>query len=102
VNIASRLLLVAALLFAQAIGVAHEITHGPSLAAHAEGDGKTPKNNPLCDFHTALASVVGAISGSAAPLEVAAAAQCVFIAADAPSARFAAFAPQSRAPPARL
>ena len=63
-KVLARLLLVVALLFAQTSGVAHELWHASSLATHSDGDGKTPKGNPLCDFHTALSAVLGAVDGS--------------------------------------
>ena len=98
--------LAAAFLAAQATGVAHQAWHDVGgLAATAESnaaDGKAPSKNLLCDFHTALASVLGAIHGDAPAIDAAATLQTAFIAADVPVARLSALAPKSRAPPALL
>lgn len=105
-RIFGRVVLVAAFLLAQASGVAHQIWHAGPLAIHAGAeaavDGKAPKKSALCDFHAALASVLGAIKGGTALVQAAAPAAIVFIAADVPAARFSTLAPQSRAPPALL
>jgi hypothetical protein len=100
----ARLLLVVALLAAQAGSVAHEIWHAASLAAPVENDadGKAPSKNLLCDFHTALASVLGAIHGAAPAIDAVAPPQIAFIAADVPAARLSSLVPKSRAPPAFL
>lgn len=87
--------------------MSHQIWHDASAqAAHAgldgASDGKAPKKNPLCDFHTTLASVLSAIQGGHAASEAIASPQTAFLAADAPAARFSTLAPQSRAPPALL
>lgn len=100
-RILGRILLVAALLFAQTAGMAHELWHASTLAADG-GDAKTPKGSPLCDFHTALASVLGAIHGDAPAIDAAATLQTAFPAADVPAARISLLAPKSRAPPALL
>jgi len=97
-----RVLLVAALLFAQTAGMAHELWHASTLAADSDGDVKTPKGGPLCDFHTALASVLGAIHGDASAVDAVAPLQTAFIAADVPAARFSSLVAQSRGPPALL
>ena len=96
----ARLLLVAGLLFAQTAGMAHELWHASTLAV--DGDVKTPKGSPLCDFHTALASVLGAIHGDAPAIDAVAPLQTAFLAANAPAARLSSLAPRSRAPPALL
>ena len=101
-RILGRIVLVAALLFAQTAGMAHELWHASTLAADSGGDVKTPKGSPLCDFHTALASVLGAIHGDAPPIDAVASLQTAFIATDVPAARLSALAPRSRAPPALL
>lgn len=103
-KIVGRLLLVVALLFAQAGSVTHEIWHAASLAAaiESDADSKAPNKNLLCDFHTALASVLGAIHGDAPAIDAVAVPQTVFIAADVPAAGLSALAPRSRAPPALL
>jgi hypothetical protein len=101
-RIVGRILLVAALLFAQTAGMAHELWHAATPAAHSDGDVKTPKGSPLCDFHTALASVLGAIHGDAPAIDAVASLQTAFIAAEVPAARLSTLAPKSRAPPALL
>lgn len=99
----ARLLLVVALLFAQATGVAHEIWHASSLAAAGvDGDAGAPKGNPLCDFHTALGSVVGALSGASHPPEIAVQAATAFSDAESRAPRFSLLAARSRGPPALL
>ena len=95
-----RLLLVFALLFAQAGAAAHEIWHASSLAA--DGDVKTPKGNPLCDFHTALGSVSAALGCAHLPPEVTLQANSSFIGAESRAPRFSLLAAQSRGPPALL
>jgi hypothetical protein len=101
-RILGRVLLVAALLFAQTAGMAHELWHASTLAADADGDVKTPKGGPLCDFHIALASVLGAIHGDAPAIDAAAPLQTASIAVDVPAARLSPLVPKSRAPPALL
>jgi hypothetical protein len=101
----TRTLLIVAFLVAQTAGMAHQIWHDAGAqAAHAglDADGKAPKKNPLCDFHTALASVLGAMSGSHAASEAIVSPQAVFLAADVPATRLSTLAPQSRAPPTLL
>jgi hypothetical protein len=101
-RILGRILLVAALLSAQTAGMAHELWHATTLAADSDGAAKTPKGSPLCDFHAALASVLGAIHGDAPAIGAVAALRTAFIAADVPAARLSPLAPRSRAPPALL
>jgi hypothetical protein len=103
----TRTLLIVAFLVAQTAGMAHQIWHdaGAQVAdAGIDGavDGKAPKKSPLCDFHTALASVLGAMSGSHAASEAIVSPQAVFLAADVPATRLSTLAPQSRAPPTLL
>ena len=101
----ARLLLVVALLFAQAAGIAHQVWHDAGMLAAAENDsadGKAPSKNLLCDFHIALASVLGAMHGDAPAIDAIAPLQAAFIAVDVPAARLSALAPRSRAPPALL
>ena len=97
----ARLLLVVALLFAQTAGIAHQAWHDVGAVADA-ADGKAPGKNLLCDFHTALASVLGAIHGDAPSLDAVTPPQTAFIAADVPAACLSALTPRSRAPPALL
>ena len=101
-----RLLLVFALLFAQAAGVAHQVWHDAAPAvAHSDeaaGQGKAPQKNLLCDFHTALSAVLGAVNGaSQAPLAAVQSA-VAFVAADASADGLSGPTPRSRAPPTLL
>ncbi len=95
----ARLVLVAAFLVAQVGGVAHEIWHS---TADIAAEGKAPQKNPLCDFHTALAGVLGAIHGGTGTADVVAALHTAFMAADMAVARFSLLASRSRGPPALL
>ena len=99
-RVLARLLLVVALLFAQAAGAAHEIWHAASLAA--DGDGKTPKGNPLCDFHTALGSVSAALGCAHLAPQITLQENSSFIGAESRAPRFSLLAAQSRGPPALL
>ena len=102
----ARILLILAFLVAQSAGIVHQAWHDVGgLAAAAESDApdtKSPNKNLLCDFHTALASVLGAIHGDAPAIDAAAPLTTAFIAADVPAARLSSLAPRSRAPPALL
>ena len=100
-NVLARLLLVVALLFAQTGGVAHEIWHASSLAT-ADLDGKAPKGNPLCDFHTALGSVSAAVSCAHNAPEVGLQDNSSLIGAESRAPRFSLLAARSRGPPALL
>jgi|KBSSwiStaDraftv2_1062776.scaffolds.fasta_scaffold509329_2 hypothetical protein len=102
----AQFFLAAAFLAAQAAGVAHQAWHDAApLVAHADeatSDGKAPQKNLLCDFHTALSAVLGAIGGSshAAAPEVQSA--IAFAPADTSASGLSALAPRSRGPPALL
>jgi hypothetical protein len=103
----ARFLLIAAFLIAQTAGLAHQAWHDAGAAvAHAAtdgvGDGKAPKKSPLCDFHAALGTVLGALSCGASSAQAVAAAEVPFIAADLRAARFTSLTPRSRAPPTLL
>jgi hypothetical protein len=100
VKLLGRLLLVFALLFAQAGAVSHEIWHATALSA--DGDAKTPKGNPLCDFHTALSAVLGAIHGGCGTVDAVAALDTAFISAGVTAPGFFLFASRSRGPPTLL
>ena len=102
-SVFARLLFVVALLFAQASGVAHEIWHASSLAAaDVDDDAKAPKGNPLCDFHTALGSVLGAIDGASHPASPQVPPAIAFAGSDVAASGFSSLTPRSRAPPALL
>jgi hypothetical protein len=102
----ARFFLAAAFLVAQTAGVAHQAWHDASpVLAHADkaaGQGKAPQKNLLCDFHTALSAVLGAIGGGghAAAPDVQSA--IAFAHADASARGLSAPTPRSRAPPALL
>jgi hypothetical protein len=99
VKLLARVLLVAAFLFAQAGGVMHEIWHS---TAEQTLEGKAPQKNPLCDFHTALGSVLGALNNARAASETEIQKSPSFAAADFRAARFSLLASRSRGPPALL
>jgi hypothetical protein len=95
------------LLFAQQGALTHDIWHaaksGVAYSALA-GDQKTPesKKNRLCDLHSALGNVLGAVAAvpAAAPLE--ACANAPSLAAAAPALSLFFLAASSRGPPALL
>ena len=101
-SVLARLLLVFALLFAQASAVAHEIWHASSLAADLDGDAKAPKSNPLCDFHTALGSLSAALSCAHNTPAAISQENPSLIGAEPRAPRFSLLAAQSRGPPAPL
>ena len=98
-SVLARLLLVVALLFAQTGGVAHEIWHSTTDLAV---DGKAPQKSPLCDFHTALGSVLGALDCAAPQAQFEAHSPIAFAAADPAPARFSPLVSRSRGPPPLL
>jgi hypothetical protein len=100
VKLLGRLLLVFALLFAQTGSVTHEIWHASSLAVDA--DSKAPQKSLLCDFHTALSAVLGALDGAHQAVPSHPQMAVAFVPADASAAGRSVLAPRSRAPPALL
>jgi uncharacterized membrane protein len=62
--------------------------------------GKDAKKNRLCDLHSALGTVLGAVTGVVAVAPLAAASQPCFIASESPAASVSLLAPPSRGPPA--
>ena len=105
-----RIVLVAAFLLAQASALAHPIWHLGAANAAQTGlssgdadDGKARRDGTrgglLCELHTALGAVLGALSGSfrtaalveSSPIEVAA--------VDVPAASLPGLPPASRGPP---
>jgi len=101
-RILGRVLLVVALLFAQTAGMAHELWHAATLAADSDGDVKTPKGSPLCNFHTALASVAAALNSAHNPPDAGIQENSCFIGAALRAPRFSFLAAHSRGPPALL
>jgi hypothetical protein len=93
------------LLCAQQGALTHEIWHFAKAGPHAAGfvgDHKGPesKKNRLCDLHSALGTVLGAVTGVVAAAPPAAASQPSFIASESPAASVSLLAPPSRGPPA--
>jgi hypothetical protein len=99
VKLLARLLLVAALLFAQTAGVAHEIWHS---TADLAADGGTPQKGPLCDFHTTLGSVSTGLCSAQYFPEVCLGEISSFTGAESRAPRFSLLAAHSRGPPALL
>ena len=103
-----RVFLVLALLIAQQAALAHQVWHAAAGAPHAAGTqaGKEPLGNPpqerLCDLHSALGTVLGALAGTAVPLFVAVLPETDFAAPPLQAASLAAPAPASRDPPVSL
>lgn len=102
----ARFFLIAAFLAAQTAGVAHQAWHDAvPVVAHtdeATSEGQAPQKSLLCDFHTALSTVLGAVAGGShvAPLDAQAALS--FLAADVPARSLSGLAPRSRGPPTLL
>ena len=100
-----RLPLVLALLFAQTAGMAHQAWHDAAPVAHADeavGQGKAPQKNLLCDFHTALSTVLGAVDGASHAPVADVQSAIAFVAADASADSLSGPTPRSRAPPTLL
>lgn len=106
----SRVLLVVALLIAQQTALAHQIwhfspgEHNDTTIASQGGDpqGGKAKGERLCDLHTALGTVLGALSGYAAIAQFQDPAHSIFVVADSPAVVVPAPPPASRGPPASL
>ena len=99
------LFLVAAFLLAQASGLAHQVWHAGPLGAHAAdtGDHKQPaKKDPLCDFHAALGTVLGALQGVVAHLPYLENSAAGVAAAAIPLPDSPRLTPLSRGPPTLL
>ena len=101
-----RIVLVAAFLLAQASALAHPIWHSgtansalTSLSSSDVDDGKGPRDAPLCNFHTALGAVLGALSGSFLAAEPVKSSYIEVVAVDFPAVSLAALPPASRGPP---
>lgn len=100
-----RALLVVALLLAQQSALAHSVWHlgiagQPGVAAQSQDSSdSSPRSERLCDLHTALGTVLGALSSYAAAAQFEAQVQRRFIAADSPSFVVPAPLPASRGPP---
>lgn len=104
----SRALLVLALLVAQQAALAHQLWHAAfgvpqatATVADKERSGGSPQES-LCDLHSALGTVLGALSGSAAAQVAFVVSETAFAALRVPVANLAAPAPASRDPPVSL
>jgi hypothetical protein len=102
----ARFFLIAAFLAAQTAGVAHQAWHDAApFVAHgdeASSDGKAPQKTPLCDFHTALSAVLGAVDGGSHAVVLDVQSAIAFARADASAIGLSTPTPRSRAPPALL
>ena len=92
------------LLCAQQGAITHEIWHFAKASPHAGfvGDHKGPesKKNRLCDLHSALGTVLGAVATIAAPAPLDSCTEFSFLAAASRAASISLLAPFSRGPPA--
>jgi len=102
----ARFFLAAAFLAAQTAGVAHQAWHDAApVVAHADelaSDGKAPQKNLLCDFHTALSAVLGAVDGTHHAVAPAVQAAVAFARRDFEASGLSGLVPHSRDPPALL
>jgi hypothetical protein len=95
----ARLFLVAALICAQHGAIAHGVWHfGGAGAAQQSGQGE----GTLCDQHTALGTVLGALGNAAAAQPALAQRACPVPAPALACAPAAVLVPSSRDPPALL
>ena len=89
------------LLCAQQGAVTHEIWHA-ATSSHAQSEQKAPDSNKnrLCDLHSALGTVLGAVAtiASSAPLD--SCTEFSFLAAASRAASVSLLVPFSRGPPA--
>jgi hypothetical protein len=93
------------LLCAQQGALTHEIWHFTKGDAHAQWSPtgqKSPdsKKNRLCDLHSALGTVLGAVATIAAPAPLDSCTEFSFLAAASRAASISLLAPFSRGPPA--
>lgn len=87
-----RFIAIAALLIAQQTALSHPLAHLDGKAGH-------PKQERLCDFHGTLGSMLGAIDGTPAAVEVPACGPLPIDAALRPALSAAGLTPSSRDPP---
>jgi len=98
----ARLLVAAALLLAQQSALAHQIWHySTAPAAHIAADSQKTDagGKSLCDQHTALGAVLGALGGADAAPQILASRLDAVPAAALVAAPAAAVPPSSRGPP---
>jgi len=89
------------LLCAQQGAITHEIWHA-ATSSHAQSDQKAPDSNKnrLCDLHSALGTVLGAVATTASPAPLDSCTEFRFLASESPAASVSLLAPPSRGPPA--
>src|SRR3979490_607922 len=90
------------LLCAQQGAITHEIWHAATSSAHAQTGDKAPDSskNRLCDLHSALGTVLGAVATIASPAPLDSCTEFSFLASESPAASVSLLAPASRGPPA--
>jgi hypothetical protein len=89
------------LLCAQQGAITHEIWHA-ATSSHAQSEQKAPDSNKnrLCDLHSALGTVLGAVATIASPAPLDSCTEFSFLASESPAASVSLLAPASRGPPA--
>ncbi len=89
------------LLCAQQGAITHEIWHA-ATSSHAQSEQKAPDSNKnrLCDLHSALGTVLGAVATIASPAPLDSCTEFHFLASESPAASVSLLAPPSRGPPA--
>jgi hypothetical protein len=89
------------LLCAQQGAITHEIWHA-ATSSHAQSEQKAPDSNKnrLCDLHSALGTVLGAVATIASPAPLDSCTEFSFLASESPAASVSLLAPPSRGPPA--
>jgi hypothetical protein len=89
------------LLCAQQGAITHEIWHA-ATNSHAQSEQKAPDSNKnrLCDLHSALGTVLGAVATIASPAPLDSCTEFSFLASESPAASVSLLAPASRGPPA--
>jgi hypothetical protein len=92
------------LLCAQQGALTHEIWHfakaGPQAGFVGDHKGSESKKNRLCDLHSALGTVLGAVATIASPAPLDSCTEFSFLAAASRAASVSLLAPFSRGPPA--
>jgi len=89
------------LLCAQQGAITHEIWHA-AATSHTQSEQKAPDSNKnrLCDLHSALGTVLGAVATIASPAPLDSCTAFSFLASESPAASVSLLAPPSRGPPA--
>ena len=101
-----RIVCVFLLLLAQQSALTHDVWHSAKAASQADvsvaGDAKNVKKNPLCDFHTAFSTVLGAVDAIVAAVPYLGQAATGLVARTAALVKSPRLAPLSRGPPTLL